>query len=311
VSEAPDDGPGATAHRGAWLSAFWSVARQTLVDFLAESPLQLSAALSFYTLLSLSPLVLVVVGVTGVVWSAPLAREQLLAQIEQVVGPAGAQTIEMVLTSATDRGRSTISVLVGIVTLVVGATTVFGQLQAALNQIWKVEARPTRSALGGLVRTRLLSLGLVLLLGFLLFVSVVMSTALAALHASLSSAGLVASGRVWRVVNFVVSLAVLTLLIAMVFKVLPDVRIAWSYVWIGAAVTAILFGVGRFLIGLYLSRASIASSYGAAGSLVVFLLWVYYSSLIFLFGAEFTRVLARRRGAVIEPLAHAVIVRSD
>jgi len=295
-------------YRGAGMPALWSFTREVVEEFLAESPLQLAAALSFYTLLSLSPLVLVVVGVTGLVWSAPQVREQLLSQIGQMVGPAGAQTIEMVLSNATERGKSAVSVLIGIVTLLVGATTVFGQLQAALNQIWKVKARPTRNVVGGLLRTRVLSLGLVVLLGFLLFVSLLMSAALAALHASLSSSGLVPGSHVWSVLNGIVSFAVITVLVAMVFKVLPDVRIDWSQVWIGAAVTAALFGVGRFLISLYLSRASIASSYGAAGSLVVFLVWVYYSSLIFLFGAEFTRVLARRRGARIVPLAHAVIV---
>ncbi len=284
--------------------------RQTVAEFLDESPFQLAGALSFYTLLSLSPLVLVVVGVTGLVWSAPLVRAQLLAQIEQVAGPAGAQTVEMVLSNATDPGRSKTSLVIGIATLLLGATTVFGQLQAALNQIWNVSIRTTRNAFWSLVRTRLLSLALILVLGFLLLVSLLLNAALTALHAVLSHA-VPASSVVWRTLNFVGSLAVIAVLIALLFKVLPDIRIAWPYVWLGAGVTTVLFGVGRFLIGLYLARASIASSYGAAGSLVVFLLWVYYSSLILLFGAEFTQVYARRHGAIVEPVPYAVIAASD
>lgn len=287
----------------------WSLMRDAIAEFLDESPFQLAGALSFFTLLSLSPLVLVVVGVAGLVWSKDAVRTQLLAQIEQLVGPAGAETVSAVLTNTFDPGRSALSVAIGIATLLVGATTVFAQLQSALNQIWNVEvAPPTHSVVWSLVRSRLLSLALVLVLGFLLLASLVVTTVLAALHTYLSGAVPPGSG-LWPVVHFMVSFTVIAFLIATIFKFLPDVRIAWPDVWFGAVVTSILVGVGKFLIGLYLGYASIASSYGAAGSVVVFLLWVYYSSLIILFGAQLTQTYARRRGATIQPADYAVAVR--
>jgi membrane protein len=304
VTEVAGSDPGAPPRPDASPRTLWSVARESIVSFLDESPFQIAAALSFYTLLSLSPLVLLVVGVTGLVWSEHGVREHLVGEIRDLVGPAGAETVKTVLAHASDPGQSVTSVLVGIATLLIGATTVFGQLQAALNQIWNVKAAPGR-AFWSLIRTRLLSLALVLVLGFLLLVSLLISAALAALHAYLSHA-LPAGGVIWQTVNLLVTLGVVTLLIAMIFKVLPDVRVTWSYVWFGAVVTSALFGVGRFVIGFYLGRASIASSYGAAGSLVVFLVWVYYSSLILLFGAKLTQVYARWHGADFGPAPHAV-----
>ncbi len=286
------------------IGELWSMGRRAVEEFLDESPFSLAGALSFFTLLSLSPLVLVVVGVTGLVWSEHAVRAHLLGEIEQLVGPAGAETIETVLTHATGPDRSVSSVVLGVATLLVGATTVFSQLQAALNQMWRVRVAAGH-AFWSLIRTRLLSLALVLVLGFLLLVSLLLTAALAAVHEFLSHAVPAGSG-VWRTINFVVTLAVVTLLIAMIFKVLPDVRIPWSYVWFGAVLTSALFGAGRFVIGFYLGHATIASSYGAAGSLVVFLVWVYYTSIILLFGAELTQVYARWHGAAIEPAPHAV-----
>ncbi|HVQ76627.1 MAG TPA: YihY/virulence factor BrkB family protein, partial [Candidatus Binatia bacterium] len=282
------------------LLMIWSLIRRTIDEFLEESPFQLAAALSYYTVLSLSPLVLVVVGVAGLVWSEDAVRAQLLHQIEQLAGPAGAETVSTVLARGIDPGRDRISVAIGIATLLIGATTVFAQLQAALNQIWNVRAAPSNRVLWSLMRTRLLSLALVLALGFLLLVSLVVSAVLAGLHHYLSAA-LPAGGAVWQVVNVVVSLAVVAILVGMIFKALPDVRIAWSDVWFGAMATSVLFTLGKSLIGLYLGHASIASSYGAAGSLVVFLVWVYYSSLIILFGAQVTQTYARLRGVTILP----------
>jgi membrane protein len=285
----------------------WTVARDTVAEFLGESPFQLAGALSFYTLLSLSPLVLVVVGVTGLVWSQETVQAELIAQVEQLVGAHGAETVSTVLTAATDRGRSAVSVVLGLATLLVGATTVFAQLQASLNQIWHVRAAPTRFAVWVLIRTRLLSMGLVLSLGLLLLVSLVASAALAAFSDYL--ARLVPGGGVIaRALEFLVSLFIIGVLIGAVFEVLPDARIAWRHAWFGGVVTAVLFGIGKFFIGLYLGRASIGSAYGAAGSLVVFLVWVYYSSLILLFGAKLTEVYARLRGEPIEPAPYAVVV---
>ena len=290
------------------LVSLWELLRDAVVAFFDESPFQHAAALSFYTLLSLSPLVLVVVGVTGLVWSEEIVRAQLLAELERMVGPAGAETVGTILTHAVERGRNLTSVAIGFALLLFGATTVFGQLQTSLNDIWGVKAAPSRRAIWSFIRTRLLSLAIVVVLGFLLLVSLVITAAVTALHEYL--AHLVPAGaEVWRALNFVVSLGVVTVLIALIFKFLPDVEIGWPYVWFGAVVTSALFAVGRFLIGFYLGHASVASSYGAAGSLVVFLLWVYYSSLILLFGAELTEVHARRSGAAIVPAPHAVAIK--
>ncbi|HKZ05778.1 MAG TPA: YihY/virulence factor BrkB family protein [Methylomirabilota bacterium] len=278
--------------------------RDTVSEFLAESPFQLAAALSFYTLLSLSPLVLVVVAGAGLVWGQDAVRKQVVTQIEEVVGPYGADTVELVLRHAEDPRGGRISVIVGVLTLLLGATTVFAQLQTSLNRIWNVKAVPDRHVLWGLIRTRLLSLALVLTVGFVLLVSLVLSAALAALHDYLAHL-MPWGGTFWKQVNRVVSLGVITVLIAAIYRVLPDVHIPWRYVWAGAAFTSVLFALGKVLIGVYLGHASIGSSYGAAGSLVVFLVWVYYSALILFLGAEITQVYARQRGARFVPLAHA------
>jgi membrane protein len=293
-----------TIRAAAWAAQAWSFTKETAVEFLDESPFQLAAALSFYTLLSLSPLLLVVVSTAGLLWGERAVREQLVRQVEQLTGPAGANTVELVLRHVEDPRRNRISVGVGIATLLFGATTVFVQLQTSLNQIWNVKAVASRRVWWRLIRTRLLSLALVLTVGFVLLVSLVLSAAIAALHGYLSAV-IPHGGTLWQGINLAVSLAVIGLLIAAIYRVLPDVRIEWRYVWLGALSTALLFGVGKFLIGLYLGHTSIGSTYGAAGSLVVFLLWVYYSSLILFLGAEVTQVYARRQGAWVAPVEHA------
>jgi membrane protein len=289
----------------------WKLAKESVVEFWEDSPFQLAAALSFYTLLSLSPLVLIVVAAAGLVWGEQSVRAELLNQIRGLVGPAGAETVRMVLEGTTISGHSLGSMIVGILTLLFGATTVFVQLQSSLNQIWDVKTAVTKVTRRGLfwslIRTRLLSLTLILVVGFLLLVSLVMSAALAALQGYLSRA-LPGGGMLWQTVNLLVSLLVISVLIAMVYRLLPDVRLDWRDVWVGAVTTSVLFGVGKFLIGLYLGQASIGSSYGAAGSLVVFLVWVYYSSLIMFLGAEMTFVYAQHRRRRVRPTELAVTV---
>jgi membrane protein len=285
----------------------WSLVRGAFAEFLGASPFQLAAALSFFTLLSLSPLVLVVVGVAGLVWSKDAVRAELLERVEQFIGSAGADTVGTALSNTLDPGRGALSIVIGTATVLIGATTAFAQLQAALNRIWNVEAAPRHGAVWSLIRSRLLSLALVLVLGLLLLVSLAAGTLLTTLHTYLVRTA-PAGTALWQVVEFVVSFGAIALLIATIFKVLPDVRISWPDVWFGAVATSILFGVGKFLIGWYLGHASIASSYGAAGSVVVFLLWVYYSALIVLFGAQLTQTYARRRGASTRPATYAVAV---
>jgi membrane protein len=289
---------------------YWQLARKSVDEFFEDSPFQLAAALSFYTVLSLSPLVLIVVAAAGLVWGEQPVRSELLNQIRELTGDAGAETVRTVLESTTISGQSIGSMILGIITLLFGATTVFAQLQSSLNQIWDVKTAvktvTRRGLLWSLIRTRLLSLTLVLAVGFLLLVSLVVSAALAAFQAYLSRA-FPGGGTLWQILNFLVSLLVISVLIAMVYRVLPDVRLDWPDVWVGAITTSLLFGVGKFLIGLYLGRASIGSSYGAAGSLVVFLVWVYYSSLIMFFGAEITFVYAQDRRKRVRPTELAVV----
>jgi membrane protein len=288
---------------------YWRLAKDSVDEFLEDSPFQLAAALSFYTILSLSPLLLIVVAAAGLVWGEQPVRSELLNQIRELIGEAGVETVRTVLESMTISGKSTGSMVVGIITLLFGATTVFAQLQSSLNQIWDVKTAvktaTRRGMLWSLIRTRLLSLALVLAVGFLLLVSLVVSAALAAFRDYLSRA-FPGGGTRWQILNFLVSLLVISVLIAMVYRVLPDVRLAWPDVWVGAVTTSLLFGVGKLLIGLYLGHASIGSSYGAAGSLVVFLVWIYYSSLIMFFGAEITFVYAQHRRRRVRPTELAV-----
>jgi membrane protein len=277
----------------------FSIVKETLRSFWKERPMQLAAALSYYTLLSLAPLVLVTVAIAGLVFGREAVQGRLVEEMRGLVGEAGAEVIQMVLQSAAESGANKLSLGIGLFTLLLGATTVFVQLQVAFNQMWNVEAAPAHGggALLNFIKKRLLSLAMVLGVGFLLLVSLVVSAALSALGAWAGS-GLDALPIVLQIGNALVSLAVVTLLFGMMFKYLPDVELAWRDVWFGALVTAALFTAGKYLIGLYLGRASIGSAYGAAGSVVVLLVWVYYASLIVFFGAEMTQVHARRRRPV-------------
>lgn len=267
----------------------------------------MAASLSYYTLLSLAPLLLVVVAVAGFAFERADVETRIVEQMQGLIGASGAEAIQLVLRNAHGPESGVLALVVGVVTLVFGATTAFVELQSALNRIWDVEADPTRkrNAIWALVRDRLLSLTMILAVGFLLLVSLVVS-------AGLSAAGKWFEGRmaldplVWRALDTTLSFGVVTLLIAMIFKFLPDAKIAWRDVWFGAFVTALLFTFGKYWIGLYLGRASIGSAYGAAGSVVVLMMWIYYASLIFFVGAEITHVRTRRRRGDPPPADYAV-----
>ncbi|MFA9478556.1 YihY/virulence factor BrkB family protein [Phycisphaerales bacterium AB-hyl4] len=285
--------------------SFWSATKEVFGRFTSDQPFQLAAALSFYLLLSLAPLLLVVVGVAGLVLGEQAARGELVEQIEGTVGTEGAEAVQTVLAHAEQIGGGAVSLTIGLVTLLVGATTVFAQLQNSLNQIWRVQPSPKKSnAVWTFIRTRLLALGVVVMIGILLLASLITSSVLAGMQEQVD-AWLPGLGVTSRVLDLVFTLVVMTVLIALVFKFLPDVKIAWRDVWVGAAVTGVLFGIGKFAIGAYLGQAGIGSAYGAAGSLVVLLVWVYYSALILFFGAEITHVYARRVGANIQPADYA------
>lgn len=281
----------------------WLMLKQTASDWVEDKAPQLGAALAFYSLLSIAPLLLIAISIAGLVFGEEAARGGIEHQIEDLVGEQGAQAVEDMLAHAKKPGAGILATVTGIATLLFGASGVFGQLQDSLNTIWEVRPKPG-GGVWGFLRTRFLSFAMVLGVGFLLLVSLVLSAGLAAIGNYLGDL-LPAWGTLVGVLNFVISFLVITLLFALIFKLLPDVKIAWKDVWFGAALTAALFTIGKFLIGLYLGYASVESSYGAAGSLVVFVLWVYYSAQILFFGAEFTQVYARMFGSRIEPSAHA------
>jgi membrane protein len=276
------------------LKSVWSLVKESVSQWSEDYAPSMGAALAYYTIFSIAPLLIIAIAVAGFFFGEDAARGQIFEQLRGLLGDNGAGAIEAAVKSASETGGSGIAAIVGVVTLLLGATTVFGELQSNLDRIWDAP-KPDHGGLWRLVKGRLLTFGMVLGIGFLLLVSLVLS-------AGLSALGKFATGwfpgldLVLQVVNFVVSLAVITGLFAMIYKLLPRVEIAWGDVWVGAGVTSLLFAVGKLLIGLYLARSGAASSFGAAGSLVIVLLWVYYSAQIFLLGAEFTRTYAYRHG---------------
>ncbi|HEY4575677.1 MAG TPA: YihY/virulence factor BrkB family protein [Thermoanaerobaculia bacterium] len=288
------------------VKAGFNLIKESFQEWQKDGALDLGAALAYYTIFSLAPLLLVALAVAGLLWDRGQIQGQLIAQMQDLMGPQGAQAIQTMLANAGQHRSGVLASVLAVVTILFGATGVFVQLQNALNKVWNVEARP---GLGvwSFVKTRLISFGMVLGIGFLLLVSLVVSTAVSALG-KWAAGMLPGSETLMQVVTFVVSFAFITLLFALMFKFLPDVEIAWRDVWIGAVMTALLFTLGKFLIGLYLGKSSVASTYGAAGSLVIVLLWIYYSSQILFLGAELTQVYATHYGSQIKPSKHAVPV---
>lgn len=263
---------------------------------------RLGASLAYYTLFAVSPILVIAMAIAGSVFGEEAVRGQIVSQIDGLVGRQGAEAIQSILQGAHHDQSGSFAVIVGTITLIVAASGAFLELQHALNTIFQVKTDPKKSGLQRLILSRLRSFGLVVSIGFLLMVSLLVSAALAALSAHMREAQLIGPWML-KAIDIAVSLAVMTLLFGMIYRALPDVRLAWRDVWTGALVTALLFDVGKFLIGLYLGQSSVASSYGAAGSIVVLLVWVYYSAQVILLGAEFTRVYAehRRGGAAPRP----------
>ena len=273
----------------------WSMAKESVTAWIDDFAPSMGASIAYYTAFSIAPLLIIVIAIAGFVWGEEAASGYLYAQLGGILGEEGTKAVQAMVASAGDMKEGVIATVVGVALLALGATTVFAELQSDLDRIWRAESKPT-GGLWSLLRSRLLSFGMVLVLAFLLLVSLVVSAALSAL------------GKWWggwfegwavllEVVNFVVSLVISAGLFALIYKLLPRVDIAWRDVWIGALVTALLFAVGKFLIGLYIGHSGVASGFGAAGSFVVLLVWVYYSSQIFLLGAEFTWVYAHERGS--------------
>jgi membrane protein len=281
------------------ISNAWRWMKEIVDSWVKHHAPRLAAALAYYTLLSIAPLVVIAVAIAGLVFGESAARGQISSQIGAIVGENAAKGIEAVIANAHSPASGAASTIVGVVVLLLGASGVFGELQSTLDAIWDVEPKPGRGV-WGTVKDRFISFTMVLGVAFLLLVSLVVSAALSATGHFFERA-LPGGEVVWQILNFFISLGVVTLLFALIFKVVPDADIRWGDVWIGAAVTAALFSVGKFALGLYLGKSTVTSSYGAAGSFVALAIWVYYAAQILFLGAEFTRVQARHRGTPIRP----------
>jgi len=281
--------------------------KQTSSDFVDDEGPRLAAALAYYSLLSLAPLIVLAVSAAGFLLDEEAARGSIARELASVVGPDAAVSIQTIVQHAKAPASGIIGSIFGIVVLLFGASGVFGELQSALNKVWEVAPKPGRGLLG-IVKDRLFSFAMVTGVAFLLLVSMVLSAALAAIGHFFQNM-LPGGEAVWQVVNFAISLVAVTALFALLFKSVPDARVRWHDVWIGAFVTSLLFSLGKFLIGVYLGKSGISSTYGAAGSLVLLVVWVYYSASIMLVGAEFTQVYAQRFGGRIEPSDNAISVR--
>jgi membrane protein len=274
----------------------WTLTKKSISAWSEDYAPSMGAALSYYTLFSIAPLLLIVISVAGLFFGADAVRGVIFAQLQSLMGDAGAEAIQEMLSTTSDPRTGGFATVVSVIGLLIGATTVFNELQSDLDRIWRAPARVTSSGIWTLLRTRLLSFGMIMGVIFLLTVSLVTSAALATI------------GKWWgawfggwevlaHALDIVVNFGLLTLIFAMIYKVIPRVHVSWRDVWTGAAVTSLLFVLGKFLIGLYLGKSDATSSFGAAGSMVLVMIWVYYSSQIFLFGAEFTWQYANTYGS--------------
>jgi membrane protein len=282
--------------------ALFDLSKRAFASWSNDYAPSMGAALAYYTVFSVAPLLLIVISVAGLVFGRDAARGEIFAQLSGLMGAQGALAVQGMLEAVNKPAEGIVATVIGFALLLVGATTVFGELQDALDRIWRAPARDKNKGLFNMLRVRLLSFSMIMGIGFLLMVSLVASAALAAL------------GKWWsplfggwatlaQAVNFVFSFVMVTVVFAMIYKIMPRVRVQWRDVWVGAAVTALLFTIGKHLIGLYIGKSSVASGYGAAGSLVVVLVWVYYSAQIFLLGAEFTWVYAHTFGSLKDAAA--------
>ncbi len=279
------------------LSTAWTMVKQTTIEYMDDNALSRGAAIAYYTLFSIAPILVIAIAIAGLVFGQDAASGALSGQLRGMMGQQGADLVQSMVQSASGKQAGILATVIGVVILLITATGVFSELQADLNAIWKTEAPAGVSAM---VKTRALGLGLIAAIGFLLLVSLLLSAALAALGKYLN--GLFPGASVlFQILNFVLSFALISAMFAAIYKILPDKDLSWRDVGVGAVATALLFTIGKFLIGLYIGKAAVASSYGAAGSAIVVLLWIYYSALIFLLGAEFTKVYARHHGSPEAP----------
>lgn len=284
--------------------SIWQFLKTTINEWVEAEPFQLAAALSYYTLFSLAPLLLIAIGVAGLVFGREAAQNQIVETLQGMIGQDSAKAVQEMIQASSEKPKTgMLSTIIGFVALLFGAGGVVGQLQTSLNKMWEVTPKPGQG-IWGFLRQRFFSFAMVLAIGFLLLVSLVVTAVLSSFTSMLSSF-LGDATFVAHAIDILVSFGFVTLLFALIYKYVPDVEIQWRDVWVGAALTSILFTIGKYLIGLYIGTSGVGSTFGAAGSLITILVWVYYSSLIFFLGAEFTRVYATQYGSGVAPAENA------
>ena len=276
---------------------WWPLVKGAATAWVADYAPSMGAALSYYSIFSLAPLLLIVISIAGLVFGQEAVRGEVFVQLQDLLGTEASKTIEGLLASVSEPAEGLASTAIGLVLLLIGATSVFGELQDALDRIWRAPARDRSGGLWGLVRARLLSFGMILGIAFLLMVSLVFGAVVSALG-KLWSGAFGEWALLAQLFNLVVGFVMTTGVFAMIYKIMPRVSVLWRDVWLGAIVTSLLFTGGRHLIGMYIGRSNLASGFGAAGSLIVVFVWVYYSAQIFLLGAEFTWIYAKTFGSM-------------
>ena len=288
-----------------------SLVKETYKDWVDDEPFDQSAIVAYYSIFSLPALLIIIVTIAGIAFGQKAVQDQISSQIGGMIGPDSAKDIQGMIASSYQQGNSGIALVIGVATLLFGATGVFIALQKALNRIWEVKINPDKSGLKMLIRARAVSFGVVFTIGFLLLISLVITAALTALSGWVEERMPDFFLYIFYVVDFLISISIITLLFAMLFRFLPDVNIEWKSVWTGAVITALLFVIGKYALALYFGKAEPGSTYGAAGSIILILLWVFYSCLIMFFGAEFTQVYARRYGHRVEPNENAIRIHDE
>ncbi|MFT2008795.1 YihY/virulence factor BrkB family protein [Pontibacter sp. 13R65] len=288
----------------------WNITKQTFKDFAEDRPLDYAAIIGFYTIFSLPAVLIITIRIAGAVFGQEAVRGEVVKQISGIVGHQGAEQIQNIIQNASQSESSTIGTIIGVATMIFSATTVFVALQDSLNAMWKVKAKPEKGWLK-LIIDRVVSLAMVVSLGFLLLVSLSLDVVLGIINDYLRQELSGIAIYFMTAANIAVSILIAVLIFAVIFKVLPDAKIKWMNVWVGATVTALLFVIGKFVLNIYFRHDPLADTYGAAGSLVLILVWVYYTSIIFLLGAEFTQVYSRIHDRRIEPQDNAVRVRIE
>ena len=283
-----------------------SLIKETYTSWMADDPFRLSAIVAYYTVLALPALLVIIINVIGAIWGVEIVQGQLTDEISAALGKDAASAIENIISETQNSESNFLSTVIGIGTLLFGATGVFYQLKISLNEIWKIKTNPN-AKIWKIITDRALSFAFILVIGFLLLVSFIVTAAISALNSYIRDALPDVLLYIAYILDFVLSVGIISVLFALMFKYLPDAKIKWRTVWIGAILTAILFVVGKLLLGIYFGQADPGSTYGAAGSIVLILLWVSYSSLILFFGAEFTYIYAKRYGKGIEPKTIGII----